>query len=286
MKKLFAILVVFSLIFTVAACSNNRNDEETTTAPTSDETFGITDTVGSEADTSAEPSSEITTEGEIPSGQETTTALTEQTTLAADPSQWTTEEIVEFYKAAAAKSQSVKSSQVMSMTKLVVNNGDGALGFLINMVEPLFVAALERNSTEFDGITGGYANLTASDLQSAKAYKSGNYIIVEMRPKEQTDGIDGDVFSGTVGHAISVVDGVDDVLKEFPKLNVNLDEALIAINYTKPVVKVKINNNGIIEKGTWSYTVDVDVENLEIEKISVKTADALVDYVITVGGGF
>lgn len=286
MKKILAIFVAVSMLFTFAACNDNSKNDETTTVPSSNEATETT--LSSETDNSTAQSSESTTLPQT-SEAETTTIPTAQTTLptATDPAQWTTEEIVEFYKAAATKTHpNVKSSQVMSMKELVINNGDGALGFFVNMFEPLAVAALERNSIEIDGITGGYANLTASDLQSAKAYKSGNYTVIEMRPKEQTDGPYGDTFSGTVGHAISVVDGVAEVLKEFPKLDVNIDEALIAINYTKPVVKVKINNNGIIEKGTWSYTVDVDVENLVIEKIKINTADAKIDYIITLGGGF
>lgn len=280
MKKIIAVLTAFAMVFAFAACNKNDNKPEET-KPT--ETVSQQETV---SDKTEVPVTDANGENVTPSENQSEVA-SEPVSLPDDPSQWTTEQIVEFYKAAATKTHpNVKSSQVMSMNEMIINNGDGALGFLINMVEPLFIAALKRNSVEVDGITGGYSNLTASDLQSAKAYKSGNYTIIEMRPKEQTDGAYGDTFGGTVGHAISVVGGIDVVLKEFPKLNVNLDEAYIAIHYTKPVVKVRINNNGIIEKGTWSYTVDVDVDNLEIEKVKIKTADAKIDYIITLGGGF
>lgn len=287
MKKILAILVAVSLIFTFAACNNNSNSEETTTVPTSNEAEETTTLTGSEADTSTEPSSETTTAGEIPSGQETTAALTEQTTLAADPAQWTDEEIVEFYKAAATKTHpTTQYSQTMTLDRMVVNEGDGALGFVIKIAKPAIAAVLEKNSTTIDGITGGYKDLVVSDAKSIKAYKSGNYTVVEMTMKDQTDGKHGHNMSGTVGHAITVLGDVSVAVAEFPQFDIDTENADIKIKYHNATVKVKINQNGIIEKGTWKYTADVDIKNLTIKPITVKTADAAIGYDITVGGGF
>ena len=68
--------------------------------------------------------------------------------------------------------------------------------------------ALKNNSIEFDGITGGYNSLVPSDVQSAKAYKDGDYTVVEMVMVEQTDDAYGDTYKGTVGHGISVVGNI------------------------------------------------------------------------------
>ena len=141
-------------------------------------------------------------------------------------------------------------------------------------------------STEFEGITGGFNNLSLSDTESVKAYKSGEYTVIEMTLKEQTDGVHGDMYSGTVGHGISVVGDLAVVQQEFPMFEIDFENAEMELHYTDPTIKVKINEDGIIEKGTWSYTVNIDVENLDIEFITVDTAHGSVDYVIKVGGGF
>lgn len=294
MKKLFAILIAVSLIFTFAACNNNSNSEETTTAPTSDETAGTT-LIGSEADTSTEPSSESTTGGEIPSAQETTTALTEQTTLAADPAQWTDEEIIEFYKSAATKTHpKVQHSQTMTMDSLVIGEGGGVGGFFIDSIAiPAINAVLEKNSATFDGITGGYKDLVVSDAKSIKAYKSGNYTVIEMTMKEQTDGKHGHNMSGTVGHAITVLGDVSVAVAEFPQFKIDTENADIKIHYNNATVKVKINQNGLIEKGTWDYTASVSIKNLGLnfkdattKDLVVKKASADIGYNIVLGGGF
>ena len=44
---------------------------------------------------------------------------------------------------------------------------------LVELAMPVMVAALKANSTEFDGITGGYNDLVPSDVKTAKAYKEG-----------------------------------------------------------------------------------------------------------------
>ena len=215
---------------------------------------------------------------------------TEITVIETNPSEWSAEETVEYYKASAIKSQSkVKSVQKMTLKELSVNDGDGVLGKFVDFVTPFFVSALEKNSTEFDGITGGYENLTASDTASIKAYKDGNYTVIEMTMKEQTDGIHANDKSGTVGHAISVVGDISVVEKELPQFKIGFEDADISLRYSKPKLKVKINKDGIIESGVWSYTVCINIENLRVDAKAVPIGATVdkgygeVDYIITVG---
>jgi hypothetical protein len=49
---------------------------------------------------------------------------------------------------------------------------------------------------------------------------------------------------------------------------------------------VKINDKGVIEKGTWSYVVGVTVRGLQIESVIIENATTDINYVITTGGGF
>lgn len=288
MKKALAVLTALTMLISFTACGNNT-EEETTTVPESPSYSQTPEAdIPEETEKNAIPentdvvSSDATTDV---TGTTDTTAVTVQT--AADPSQWTVEEIVDFYKAAAAKSNpTAKSSQVMVLNKLIINNGEGALGFFTKILEPAIRSVVEKNALEFDGITGGFHDLSVSDTKSVKAYKSGEYTVVEMTLKNQTDDIHADQYAGTVGHGITVLGDISRVIAEFPQFDVDLSNAKIDIHYVNAGFKVKINKDGIIEKGTWQYTCDPDISNVKISGINVHTAEAEIDYIITVGGGF
>lgn len=289
MKKLTAILMAAILLFAFAGC-NNETEQKTTTQTYSEQEITEDETVQSQ-ETDSQPIPTVTVtdvNGEVQ-------IVVEESTLAldADPTKWTDEEIVEFYKAAAIKSKTkVKSSEKKTLEEMVVNDGDGLLGTLVEWVTPYLTKTLAENSTEFDGITGGYENLEVSDTASVRSYKSGEYTVVEMTMKEQTDGIHADRYSGTVGHAISVVGDISSVEEALSLLEIDFENADIKLHYSDPKLKVKINKDGIIEKGTWTYTVDVTVANLHVAAVNfpieatVESAYGSVGYVITVGGGF
>lgn len=210
-----------------------------------------------------------------------------QRELPANPSEWTKAEIVNYYKKVADNSKGAESIQKMTMDEgIAVKLNNDALEYLIGLAMPIMKAALKANSVEFDGITGGYNDLVPSDVKSAKAYKEGNYTIVEMTLVEQKDDAYGDTFKGTVGHGISVVGNIAVVADNFPNWYIGFDKAFVELHYINPVIKVKINDKGVIEKGTWSYVVHVTVQDLVIEKVIVEDASGDVDYVVTTGGGF
>lgn len=285
MKRIIAILTAAVMLLSFAACGKTETPNETKETTTEN----ITQAADfSESDTTENPTmAEETSEAETT--QEETSA---EVTRSDDPKEWTEEEIVEFYKEAAIKSTAAKSKQTMSMTELVVNDGDGFIGVFVEMVTPLFKSALEKNSTEFDGITGGYEKLSADDVKTAKAYKSGNYTVVEMTMIEQVDGIHGDAKEGTVGHAISVVGDMAVIEEELPMFTIDFENSDLSIRYKNPTLKVKINNKGVIEKGTWSYDVVVNLKNLYIKnnrlpiELTIKSGYGSVAYLITTGGGF
>ena len=289
MKRILAVLTVFAMLFSFVAC----NKDASNTDPTNE---AVTDSSGETVTNEQGESLTVGSTGETASATNGTTEVSDTTAVTeplTDPSTWTKEEIVEFYKNAAIKSKTkVKSIEYKNLEEMVVNDGDGALGKFVDWATPFLVKALEDSQVEFDGVTGGYENLVPDDVQTAKAYKSGNYTVVEMTMKEQTDGIHGDRFSGTVGHAISVVGDISVVQDELPQFFIDFDNADLKLHYTKPTLKVKINKDGVIEKGTWSYVLDVELENLYIEakrlpiKVMVKNGYGSVDYKVTVGGGF
>ena len=279
MKKITAIFMAVLMLLAFVSCKDNT-DVGTTTNPQTgnDVTQSASDVQPEDVSDSQQASS--------PSSESTVPAET-------DPSKWTDEEIVAFYKAAAIRSKTkVKSTEYKNLREMVVNEGDGFLGNLVKMVTPILVSALEDSQVEFDGITGGYENLEVSDAQSVKAYKSGEYTVVEMTMKNQTDGIHADRYSGTVGHAISVVGDISSVEEALPMLEIGFDKADIKLHYKNAKFKVKINKDGIIEKGTWSYEIYITAANLYVGgrrlplSATVESAYGTVDYTITVGGGF
>ncbi len=292
MKKILAILLAFSMIFVLVAC--DRNEEEPTTTVNNEESTSDKPVNSGDGDIEDEDTTneEPTSQKEEPTGsQKPNIDKEEDTTVKAelpnDPAKWSKEQIVEVYKQSAVKTHpTAKSSQTMTMPKLVVNDGDGAFGFFLNMVKPVINTVLKNNTTSYNGLTGGFTKLVPSDVKSAKAYKDGNYTIIEMQMVEQTDGIDGEMKEGTVGHAINVLGNIKNATEQFPNFDIDVENADIKIHYANPIVKVKINNKGIIEKGTWSYTAQVNIKNLKIDNLTVGKAEAEIDYKIVVGGGF
>lgn len=213
--------------------------------------------------------------------------LTPDKNLADDPANWSKEQIVQFYKQSAAKShEGAQSSQTMTMPKMVVNDGDGVLGGFIKLATPVINSVIAKQATTYGGITGGYNNLVASDVANAKAYKEGKYTVIEMTMVEQTDGLYGEPQDGTVGHAINVLGNVATAVAEFPQFDIKYEEADIKIHYANPTVKVRIDENGIVEKGTWQYNAQIDIKHLAIGSVMIDKAEAEIIYTIVVGGGF
>lgn len=293
MKKILAVILAFAMLFAFASCKGN-NDPEPTEIVTDSQGEALTDSEGNYMTEIVTDESETET-SEVPesvSTSDVSESSTQTSTVSDDPAKWTNEEILDFYKAAAKKSSGQKSKQVMTLADLSVNEGDGFIGTMVDFALPIMKSALEENSTEFDGITGGHQDLVISDVKTIKAYKSGKYTVVEMTMKEQTDGIHGDAFSGTVGHAISVVGDISAVQEALPEFVIDFENSDFEIRYANPKLKVKINEKGIIEKGTWSYDAKIKLANLKIGavgfplEVTIGSAHGGVDYIITVGGGF
>lgn len=270
-KRTLALLLSVFTVFSLVACQGGDKFDvpETTTVSETEEVTDI-----------AVDTPEVTTalSVEIP---ETTEAPT--TDLSDDPVGWSVEQIVEAYKNAAKKSHSTaKSSKNVEIKNISVNGSE------IKFVAPIMSKLIANNSEDEDGITGGFNNLTASDVASAKAYKSGNNVVIEMVMREQVSGAAEGELDGTVGHAIKTVGDISVVTNQLKDLGLPLDfpEENIKIYYTKPVVRVCINNNGEIVNGTWRYTVEIRLNDYKAFGKPVDTTSVIMDNTITVNGGF
>ena len=285
-RRIGFVAVLLAVAIAFAALSMGKSFDENKNAGEG-EAYVTDDTVNQNSDIQQATPDNSQNQSNSSQVQETPQDEVDENKISDNPADWSKEQIVYMYKQAATKSHdTAESSQTMSMPTMVVNDGDGALGFFINMIKPVIDSVIEKQATTYGGITGGYKNLVASDVDTAKAYKEGKYTVIEMRMVEQTDGLYGDPQEGTVGHAINVLGNVATAVEQFPQFDIKYEEADIKIHYADPIVKVRINENGIIEKGTWSYMSEIDIKHLAIGSVMVDKAYAEIEYVIVVGGGF
>lgn len=280
-RKLISLLLVSVTVFSFSACKDNADDvvAETTTQ--------YTDVTTTEAVSETESETVTVVADETTTVSETTTA--EITTVNADdPAKWSKSKIVSFYKNAAGNSSSVTSSQVMTLADVVINNGEGAINSMLRFIKPIVTKILQNNSTDFEGITGGHQNIVDSDIATAKAYASGENTVIEMTMHEQVDGARGDRYSGTVGHSISVVGDISEVfgMLEDAGISGTVADEDVTLTYSNPSMKVLVGKDGTIINGTWSYTVDIGLKNFTVGSKTVDKASAVIEYEITVNGGF
>lgn len=274
LKKIIVLFLAFAVIFSLSACKNDENTKESVSTTVADK---VITTIGEEV---IQAETTLLTD-------ETQISLPETTTVSDDPSMWNTEYIVDFYKNAAKKSHlGTKSAHGIELKKISVNNGQ--YEGLFEFMTPIMSKLLANNSEDKDGITGGYNNLTASDVASAKAYISGDNTVVEMIMKNQVSGPHDDALSGSVGHAITAVGDIGQVVTQLSDLGLPLElsEKDTKIYFSNPTVRVVIDGNGKIINGTWKYTVEIRMDNFRAFGKTVETASVIMDNILTVGGGF
>ncbi len=229
MKKLLALLMAGIMLFSFAACGGS-DEEETTTNPeeitteapvnadgeevtdgeeetTEEVTEVVTDASGETVtDKDGNAVTEVVTEDEEKTEKtEKTEKATQKTTSASDedPSKWSTAEVLKYYQDATAKVVSQKPGY--TKTRSAVNNGYDAgavlsafkgevFKFLGIGAENKFEETVKKGTNTCDDTCGDYlkkSTLTASDVTSAKAVKSGSNYVVTIGIKSgssQTEG--------------------------------------------------------------------------------------------------
>ncbi len=178
-----------------------------------------------------------------------------------DPSKWTVEQIVACYKSGMAKEDhdGVQTDQMFQL----VGDLPGATSALKSPIN----LAMKLGAQPYGALTGGYWDLQASDLKKATARKEGDYVVINLYPKEQVDGPNGKEHEGTVGHICNVVQGIDDFIayveENFAVLNAHYEDDSIVLKYPNAYAKnVKINTKtGKMESGTWGYDVEVYLDH-------------------------
>ncbi|MBO5935528.1 MAG: hypothetical protein J6Q94_08580 [Clostridia bacterium] len=280
MKKYIAILVTVFLLSSITAC--NKKDDKPATENT---------TVNTITDTNIQESVSFTS-AITPDINTTTTAANETITLTDnnknDASLMSASEIVDLYKKAASKSDSsIKSVQNISLNDIKINDGTGMANSVIKMIKPIISTVVSGNSTEFDGITGGYTQLSVNDVQEASASANGDNIVVELKMKDQTDKGQMAEADGSVGHAIFVIGDLSTVMGQLSDsgLPVEIQNENISATYVDAVVNVTIDEDGNIINGTWKYIVTIGLENFKVAGSTVDRTEVTIENIITYNGG-
>ena len=284
-KRLLVVAVTLSVIFTLTACKLGKTD-----SGTPESTTGFNNSVNQNVSQNTEATAFDTVETNnketsgslsVPSTNSSSGSTTADTND--DPADWSKERIIEEYKKAATKSnENATSTMKITLKDISVNNGE--YDKAMSMVKPIIGKFIESSSTENAGITGGFYDLVPQDVSFAKAYKSGNNTVIELTMYEQTSGPKEDANSGSVGHAITAVGDISVVVSSLSDMGLPLElsEQDTVIYYTNPNVKVVIDENGEIVSGTWSYTVEICMNNMKAFGQTVEKASITMDNTITV----
>ena len=264
--------------------------ETTTTAPVTESTTvevqttqapTVTETT-TQALQTTEPVTQAPPVTEVPT---TEVQVTEEVTEAV--SAWSTARIVEFYKNAAQKTgTSVKSQQTVELKDISVNNGQ--LGGMFSFVTPILSSFLSSSVTETDGITGEFSLLSEADISSAKAYAAENGTVVEITLNPQTDSAADEERGGSVAHGISVVGDLPSIMEQLKDKGLPIDISVenTVLTYTEPVIRVLVDNDGNIVKGTWTCTVEISLSDYKFAGAAVDSTRVVLNNKITVNGGF
>lgn len=309
MKKVIAILMAASMLLLLASCGadDSRNELSSkldsiseklddvisaiessgtgagnasgnnSSSDVSEDDVDVEDTGDEEeeAEEVTDASGEVVTDA---SGEKVTKKPTAKTTKKAgsnsdDPAKWSTQQIVDYYKAAAAKTDKTdkKSDQTMAL--------QGKLSGAYQVLAGPINGALKKGSTPFKGITGGFDKLVVSDLKAASAKKSGNYIIINLTPKEQTDGAYGKSTEGPVGHVVSVLDGIGAAVDSIG-LPAEYPDGSVKLIYKNAFAKnIKINEKtGLIESGSWGYDVNMILNGCKLSVVTIKNFSGVITY--------
>lgn len=299
--RIVAFVTVFVFLLALTSCGGNTAENTTDETESSEvqttesvELQESTETVTVAEATEAVQTTEAVTQPENTTQVQTSEIVTEAVTdaetteaVSEDVASWNTEKIVAFYKeAAAATGNSVKSQQTIGLQDISVNNGQ--LSGVFSFVTPILSSFLSGSTTETDGITGEFLQLTAEDVSTARAYESSKGTVVEITLNEQTDKADADVTDGSVAHGISVVADLPSVMAQLNErgLPIDISAQNTVLKYTDPVIKAVISDDGKIVNGTWSCIVEISLSDYKFAGSAVDSTSVVLDNKITVNGGF
>lgn len=295
-KKLlrFAAAVLAAiLLFSFSACKKDDGDSDSSTEEPSVtvDSGTVTESTKPEGESTT---GESTTVGPRPSAQTGSSGTTkpEAINVHSGLNSTNTSKVLRYYKAAAANTKSIDATQLMSIKRVDYTPRNSFQKGMLSLFTGIASAALAANSTPVNEVPGVPDEIKSSDLISANAVAYGNYTIVTLNVRiQQDDQNTKDAHRGPVGHTVGTVGNLDRVFDEMPSIKVDTSKGSITLRYDDCKVVVKIDNvSGTIVSGTWSYTVDIDVDNIYAsiagsDSMLITDTGGAVDYVIKTNDG-
>ncbi|MCQ2477036.1 MAG: hypothetical protein MJ125_04290 [Clostridia bacterium] len=259
-----AMICIFTVLMCFTACGKKENDQnaEESTASVA------TTTEVNPTESSSEKEDEANEKSEVAEEEEPELIMGvvpfDFSKVDPDPSTWSMEEIVNCYKSGMAKADSADAMTDMEFQ--LIGDLPGAASILKKPVN----LAMKLGAQPYNALTGGYWDLVPEDLQRADAHKEGKYVVINLYPKVQVDGPNGDEHEGSVGHVVNVVQGIGDFIdyveKNYGILNAYYDDDSIVLTYKDSYAKnIRINTEtGKMESGTWGYDVYIYLDHCGI----------------------
>lgn len=291
MKKILAILMAFAMVFAFAACNKDKEDADApkaTAAPTKSqaeidaEKQAILDKINQ-----GEPATEVVTNIDD-SGEIVTEIVTEAAPAgfnSVDPA-----EIAAFYVAASNKTRDDGKEPAGHQTMALAGeiSGDGAIGTVLEVLNPIVEDVLADNSTSTDYIPGASrGDLQASDISDCYATtdESGK-TTVYIKLKSQTDGPDCDGHeAGPVARGIGTLGSIDTALEALGA-EINSGRDTVKLTYRDAYIECVVDENGYIVSGTWHYIVDINIGNAKAKisflSANLKNLKAAVEYTVVI----
>ena len=293
-KKLMrfaAALLAAAMLFSFSACrTDDDGSESSTDEPSVTDAGNIHEESTDSAElTTAEPTTEsrTATRSNVSGGTKTETVNVYKGLNSTNTSR-----VLQYYKAAAANTRTIDATQYMSMKRVDYTPRNSFQKGMLTVFTGIASAALAANSKAVTTIPGKYKQIKASDLISANAVAYGNYTIVTLNVRmQQDDQNTKDAHQGPVGRTVGTVGNLDRVFEAMPSVKVDCSKGSITLKYDDCKVVVKIDNgSGSIVSGTWSYTVDVDIDNIYAsiagsDSMLITDTGGAVDYVIKTNDG-
>lgn len=288
-KKLMrfaAALLAAAMLFSFSACrTNDDGSESSTDEPSVTDVGNIHEESTDSAElTTAEPTTESRTATRSNASGGT---KAEAVNVYKGLNSTNTSRVLQYYKAAAANTRTIDATQYMSMKRVDYTPRNSFQKGMLSLFTGIASAALAANSKAVTTIPGKYKQIKASDLISANAVAYGNYTIVTLNVRmQQDDQNTKDAHQGPVGRTVGTVGNLDRVFEAMPSVKVDCSKGSITLKYDDCKVVVKIDNgSGKIVSGTWSYTVDVDIDNIYAsiagsEELLITNTGGAVEFVI------
>lgn len=281
------------LLFSFSACKKDDSDSDSSTEEPSVtvDSGTVTESTKPEGESTT---GESTTVGSRPSAQTGSSGTTkpEAINVHSGLNSTNTSKVLRYYKAAAANTKSIDATQLMSIKRVDYTPRNSFQKGMLSLFTGIASAALAANSTPVNEVPGVPDEIKSSDLISANAVAYGNYTIVTLNVRTQQDDQNTkDAHRGPVGHTVGTVGNLDRVFDEMPSIKVDTSKGSITLRYDDCKVVVKIDNvSGTIVSGTWSYTVDIDVDNIYAsiagsDSMLITDTGGAVDYVIKTNDG-